>query len=297
MEIQGGCLWDGHSEKDWILSGEMLDFLPELENQDQIIFEYDQSGTVDCTIYSALWACSDLCNIEVTEEQIDDAVEESFNRWRTRGEGWYVKDAVNLAVDKFKEWFGINLAYYRISNYNDEIIDEVISKNYSLCTWFNGNSKYQKDRRDNGQIDNSDFGEATYGHAVCLIKREGDKYVKDNYKGRRENGRYTNIYKVVPAISELKLNGCWQNFSYVIVKVEDEKEKDIKRLNKMKVDIEKNIEATETAIALNSKMWENTNDTVYQQRLHTANEELRFILNCHKTKKGDIERELGRYMK
>jgi hypothetical protein len=58
----------------------MVDNLPELEKQDQIIFEYDQTGTVDCTIYSALGALSDLWNREVTDEQIEETVEESFKR-------------------------------------------------------------------------------------------------------------------------------------------------------------------------------------------------------------------------
>jgi len=47
------------------------------------------------------------------------------------------------------------VAYYRISNYDDEEIKKVIEKNYSLCTSFNGNSAYKKDRKDNGRIDES----------------------------------------------------------------------------------------------------------------------------------------------
>jgi len=294
-ELQGGCLWDWHTDKDRLLTGEMVDNLPELEKQDQIIFEYDQTGTVDCTIYSALGACSDLLNIEITEEQIDEAVEESFNRWRIRWEGWYVKDAVSLACDMIYKRFKIKLVYYRVWNTNDAEIKSIIEKNYSLCTWFNGNLKYQKDRRDNWKIDSDNFWTSTYWHAVCLIGREWKKFVKDNYKGRRENGYYTNIYEVVPEISALRRNGCWQNFSYLIVKVKDEKEEDIKRLNKMKNMIDKMIEYTEESIKMNSEMRESTNDKVYQERLHATNEQLRLILISHKQKKEDIERELSRY--
>lgn len=110
-----GCLGDGHTEKDWKLTGEMLQYLPELETQDQLIFEYDQGDSLDCTIYSALGALSDLRNRELTQEQIDEAVEESYNRGRTKGEGWYVKDAVNLACDMWtKRYPNEKVAYYRI---------------------------------------------------------------------------------------------------------------------------------------------------------------------------------------
>lgn len=277
-----GCLGDGHTEKDWKLTGEMLQYLPELETQDQLIFEYDQGNSSDCTIYSTLGALSDLRNRELTQEQIDEAVEESYNRGRTKGEGWYVKDAVNLACDMWAKWYpNEKVAYYRIWNLNDEDIEMVIEKNYSLCTSFNGNKKYQKDRADNGRIDWDDFGTSTYWHAVCLIGREGKKFVKDNYKWRMENGYYTNIYEVVPDISTLKLNGCWQNFSYLIVKVKDKKEEDIKRLNEMKNMIDK-------MIADNSRMFLLTNDEKYRAILHAMNE-------WNRSKKRDIERELWKY--
>lgn len=276
-----GCLWDGHTDQDRLLTWEMIENLPELEILDQKIFEYDQSWTPHCTIYSALGACSDLLNIEITQEQIDEAVEESYNRWRTPWEWRLVKEAVSLSCDMIYKRFKIKLVYYRIPNRNDAEIKTVIEKNYSLCTWFNGNAKYQKDRRDNWRIDSDNFWTSTYGHAVCLIWREWKKFVKDNYKWRRENWYYTNIYEVVPEISKLKQNGCWQNFSYLIVKVKDEKEEDIKRLNKMKNLIDRMIED-------NSTMRENTNDENYKTMLHAMNE-------ANRIKKRDIERELSKY--
>lgn len=293
-----GCLGDGHTDDDWKLTWEMVDNLPELETQDQIIFEYNQSGTPHCTIYSALWALSDLFNREVTQEQIDEVVEESYNRGRVRWEGRYVQSAVDLACDKRMEWYpNEKVAYYRVSNYDDEEIAKIIEKNYTLCTWFNGNRKYQLDRYDNGRIDGDDFGKSTYGHAVSLIGREGKKFVKDNYKGRRENWYYTNIYEIIPPISRLRINNCWQFFSYLIVKVKDEREKDIERLNKMKNSIDKMIEYTEECIKMNSAMWENTNDKTYREKLHTTNDQLRLILISHKQKKKDIEIELWKYFK
>lgn len=276
-----GCLWDWATESDYRITGEMITNLPKLEKQDQIIFEYNQGNSLDCTIYSALWACSDLLNIEITQEQIDEAVEESYNRWRTPWKWRLVKEAVNLACDMIYKWFWIKLVYYRINNRWDDEIKEVIEKNYSLCTSFNWDSSYQKDRKDNGRIDNSHTWPFTYWHAVCLIEREGKKFVKDNYKGRKENGYFTNIYEVVPEISTLRGDGCWQNFSYLIIKAKDEKEEDIKRLNEMKNQIDRMIED-------NSKMWSLTNEEQYKVTLHLMNE-------WNRKKKADIERELSKY--
>lgn len=290
-----GCLWDWATESDYRITGEMITNLPKLEKQDQIIFEYNQGDSLDCTIYSALWACSDLLNIEITQEQIDEAVEESYNRWRTPWKWRLVKEAVNLACDMIYKWFWIKLVYYRINNRWDDEIKEVIEKNYSLCTSFNWDSSYQKDRKDNGRIDNSHTWPFTYWHAVCLIEREGKKFVKDNYKGRRENGYFTNIYEVVPEISTLRRDGCWQNFSYLIIKAKDDKEEDIKRLNKMKNLIEQIDTAIDVSIPLNSDMRENTHDEEYQKQLHIVNEALRKLKTMNGKKKWDIEKELSKY--
>lgn len=171
----------------------------------------------------------------------------------------------------------------------------MIEKNYSLCTSFNWDSSYQKDRKDNGRIDNSHTWPFTYWHAVCLIEREGKKFVKDNYKGRKENGYFTNIYEVVPEISTLRRDGCWQNFSYLIIQVKDEKEEDIKRLNKMKNLIEQIDTAIDVSIPLNSDMRENTHDEEYQKQLHIVNEALRKLKTMNEKKKWDIEKELSKY--
>lgn len=281
-EIKNGCLWDGATDKDRIISGEMLAKLPELIEQDQVIFEYNQGNSNDCTIYSALGALSDLFNREITEEQIEETNEESRKRGRVKGNWRYTQSAVDLACDmREKRYPDEKVAYYRIDNFDDESIDKVIDKNYSLCTSFNGSSEYQRDRKDNGQIDNAKQGTTTYGHAVCLIKREGKKFVKDNYKGRKENWRYTNIYWIIPKISDLRRNNVRQGFSYVIVKVKSDKEKDIERLNKMK-------NLIDGMIRDNSEMRENTNEKTYKELLHKMNE-------ANRKKKADIERELSKY--
>lgn len=296
--MRNGCLGDGHTDDDFIISGEMINELPELETQDQIIFEYNQWDSYDCTIYTALWALSDLWNREVTKEQFEETNEESYKRWRTPWEWRLVKEAVDLACDMWMKWYpNEKVAYYSISNYNDEEIKKVIDKNYTLCSWYNGNSEYNKDRRDNGQIDKSYFWTPTFGHSVGLIGREERRFVKDNYKWRKENWRYTNIYELIPEISELRKWACWHYRSYLIVKVKDEREEDIKRLNKMKNQLEKIIAASDILINYNSEMWHLTNDEEYKKQLHDTNEELRKQQTMNEKKKTDIERELAKYFK
>lgn len=289
--IVNWCLWDGASDKDRLLTWEMVEWLPKLYMQDYQIYEYNQWDSLDCTIYSALWALSDLYNREVTQKQIDEAVEESYKRWRVKGQWWYVKEAIEMSCKLWKLRFWECPVFYRINNNDDYKIQTCLEHLYTLCTSYNGSRDYNRDRDDNGQIDKVDHWEKTYWHAVNLRKTEKrERAVKDNYKWRK-----TNIYGLIPLISELKKSWTWQYNSYLIVKSEDEDREDIERLNKMKNMIDKMITSTEESIAMNSEMRHKTNDKAYQESLHATNDQLRLILISHKQKKEDIERELSKY--
>lgn len=279
-KVINGCLWDWATNRDWILSSEEIKVLPELEKQDDIIFEYNQTGTPHCTLYSALGALSDLFNREITQKQIDETVEESYKRGRIRWEGWYVKDAVNLACDMWMKWYpDEKVAYYRISNADDDTIQNLLNKGYSVCTGFQGNSEYQRDREDNGQIDKSKFWVKSYWHAISLRRTaKWNRTVKDNYKGRK-----TNLYGIIPTISDMMWDGTWHYSSYVIIKLKSDTDikEDIKRLEEMKSMLTQ-------MCADNSRMRELTNDEVYREELHKLNE-------MHRSKLKDIERELNKY--
>ena len=92
----------------------------------------------------------------------------------------------------------------------------------------------------------------------------------------------------------MKYDGCRQNYSYVIVKIKDEKE-DIKRLNEFKNTLEKLMQATDLLIKAHSDIWYLTNDEVYKNELHDANVLLRRMQKRNQKKKEDIERELAKY--
>lgn len=296
LETINGCLWLWHTPQDWIMNWNSIELkkLPTLFLKDDERYQYNQWSSADCTIYWSIGAISDLFNYEFSAEEIEEINEESYKRGRVRGEWWYVQSAVKLVCERWNERHkDKTVAYYYISKYETDVIEQVLKKNYTLVTWYYGSSAYQKDRDDNIQIDNKYRWETSYGHCIDVVWKDDRKTCKDSYKGRTSKGRDNNFYGFIPNFSDCN---TWHNWFYLIVQEDEEKIEDKKRLNKMKDMINTMIETTEKAIELNSKMRESTNDTVYQNRLHTANEELRFILRCHNIKKDDIERELARYI-
>ena len=281
MEEINGCLWLWAENTDFLLSWWEVDNLPELTQQDTKIFEYNQSWTPHCTLYSAFGAVSDLFNYEFTQKEIDEIVEESYKRGRIKWEWWYVKSAVNLVADYWNEhhsdlW---KVVYYRVSLYDTELVDKILTKNYTLCSWYRGNQTYNNDRND-WVLNWTTFGTSTYGHAVSWIGREWKRFIKDNYKGRKSWKIPTNIYQVEHTPSELVSWNTYYADAYLYVKVNNEEE--AKRLNEFKTNLIK-------AIEINSAMRHQTKDTNYQSILHYVNEK-----NRRKLK--DCEEQLAKYM-
>lgn len=280
-EIKSWVVWLGASDTDYLLEWAEVDKLPELTLQDTQIYEYHQWRTPHCTLYSAFGAVSDLFNYEWTQKEIDEMIEESYNRWRTKWEWWFIKSAVDLVADYWNEhhsdlW---KVVYYRVSLYDTELIDKILTKNYTLCSWYRGNQKYNNDRDDNWILNWTTFWNATYGHAVSWIGREGKRFIKDSYKGRNKNWRFTNIYEVENEPSKLVSGLCFYDSAYVYTKVDNLAE--IKRLNEFKTTLE-------VAIQLNSKMRHQTNSVEFQDQLHKFN-------NLLRKKVQDCNTELKKY--
>lgn len=281
MEEINGCYWVGEQETDYLLTWAEVEQLPELVLQDEKIFEYNQGSTPHCTLYSAFWAVSDLFNYEFTQSEIDEMVEESYKRGRIKGKGWYIKSAVDLVADYWNEhhsdlW---KVVYYRVSLYDTDIVDEILKKNYTLCSGYQGNSKYNADYKEDAILNWASFWTWTYWHAVSWIGRFGYRFIKDNYKWRKNGKLSTNIYKVDHTPSELVSGGCYYANAYLFTKVNNLEE--IKRLETFKT-------AVTQAIEMNSSLRHLTNDENYQNSLHKMNE-----INRKKLK--DIENELKKY--
>lgn len=281
MEEINGCLWLWAESTDFLLSWWEVENLPELTQQDTKIFEYSQGWTPHCTLYSAIGAVSDLFNYQFLQKEIDEIVDESYKRGRIRWEWWYIKSAVNLVADYWNEhhsdlW---KVVYYRVSLYDTELVDKILTKNYTLCSWFRWNQKYNSDFKEDWILNWTTFGTATYGHAVSWIGRLGKRYIKDNYKWRKSWKLPTNVYQVEHTPAELVKGNTYYADAYLYVKVNNEAE--VRRLETLKTECLNCIEWLQAIYHL-------VNDTNFQWILHYTAEKLR-------GKIADAERELSKY--
>ena len=115
-----GCLGTGEQDTDYVLCDWDDDLLPNLYQQDNIRYEYNQKNQnwskVSCTIFSAMWMVSDLMNYEFSLAELKEVDELSYTKGRVRWQWWYVKSAVDLVCKWWNEkhrdlWM---IAYYRI---------------------------------------------------------------------------------------------------------------------------------------------------------------------------------------
>lgn len=279
------CLWIWESITDYQLCNGDIDLLPTLYRKDEIRFEYNQWNQDwsrnSCTIFAAIWMLSDLINYEFSLAEIKEVDELSYQdnpkyHTRTRWGGWYVKDAVDLVADWYnnsklsdKYW---KVAYYRISKYDNEIIENAIDKLYTIDWNHWLNSDYTKDKAD-WMIDGTKFGTVTNWHSVDIINYQGQRSVKNSYKGVKNN-----IYWLKNKLSQISNFG---SYFYIYTLVKDWALEDIKRLNEFKT-------ALQVAIELNSKMWHMSNDTNFKWILHYTNDKLR-------AKVKDCDNELKKY--
>lgn len=274
------CLGIWEQDTDYTLCEWFEDNLPKLIKQDEVRFFYNQYinswSTVSCTIFAAVGMISDLFNYQFSYDEIKEIDEISYTRWRIRGQGWYVQSAVKLVADwwndnkKLTEKYG-KVAYYRLSKYDDEVIESVIDKLYTLDTNYQGNKKYNEDKKD-WVLDGTDFWSATYGHSVDIISNNWKRSVKDSWSTNQ-------VYELKHPVSQIK---CYGSFLYLYTKVAEDSLEDLKRLNEMKTMIERMIED-------NSSMWHLTNDWDYKAKLHEMNEK-------HRKKLKEIEEQIKRYM-
>ena len=282
-EYENWCLWLWDKPTDYKLTEWLLDALPTLYPQDEIIYEYNQynqkRSQKSCTLFSPIWAISDLFNVEIPLETIKVWDNDSYSKGRMKNEWWYVALGVEHIAGEWndsdfakKYW---KVAYYSIDLKNNELLKRILEKRYTVCIWFQGNSNYTNDKNKDWILNWTSFWSYTYGHAVSAIwSTKYPQRIKDNYKGIKYN-----IYEVEHEFSEIP---CFYDRWYVFTKVAEDALEEVKRLNKMKT-------LTENMIADNSEMWHLTNDIDYKAKLHAMN-------NVHRKKLQDIETELKKYV-
>lgn len=280
-EDMNGCLGDWVQVTDYLLEG-FEDALPDLIQQDNIIYEYNQYrqswSKKSCTIFSAMWALSDLFNIQWdVNKEIKEADWMSYDRGRLPDSWWWVQAAVKLWADWYnaseyakKYW---QVAYYRVDVTDENLIKEILSKGYTLMTSFNGNYSYIKDYDSDWILNGTSFWAATFWHAINVRSVSGKRCCKDSAAGTEHN-----IYELEHTLKEIK---CYSSNAYIYTKVGENRLTEVKRLNEFRTLLLATIES-------NSAMRHKTNSENYKNKLHEMND-----LNRKKLK--DIEVELRKY--
>lgn len=266
------CLWTWETNSDYLLCNWDSDLLPALVKKDEVRYTYNQYlnswSYVSCTIFAAVWMLSDLVNYQFSYDEIKEIDELSYTRGRVRWQWWYVQNAVKLVADWWNERMEKKVAYYRLSKYNNDIIEWVLDKLYTIDWNFCPTKEYNEDKKD-WMVDGTDFWKATSWHSVDIVKKGWQRSVKDSWS--------ISYYWLRNKLSEL--TNYWQYF-YVYTLVWDDLE-EIKRLNELKSKIVQVIE-------LNSQIWHLVNDENYKNLLHQMN-------NANRKKLDDINNELKRY--
>ena len=254
-----GCLGDWAENTDYVLCNWDSDLLPPLVKKEEIRFSYNQYKNkwsyVSCTIFAAVWMLSDLMNYEFSYDDIKEIDELSYTRWRIRGQWWYVQSAVKLVADRWNEKMDRKVAYYRISKYDNEIIEDVIGKLYTIDWNMCPTKEWNEDRKD-WMIDWTDFWKITNWHSLDIVCKEWQRTVKDSW-----SIPYYWLKNKLSAVTNF-----WANF-YVYVPVGDNLE-EVKRLNEIKAECNLLIEHLGT-------LWHLVNDTNFQWVLHYTAEKLR----------------------
>ena len=291
-ELENGCLWIGWQPTDYLICEGFEDALPQLYQQDNIIFEYNQQqqewSKKSCTVFSAIGAISDLFNYEFPLSEIKEIDERSYSLWRFPNSWWWVQSAVKLVADRWNEhhaelW---KVAYYKIDTTNNELVDKILDKGYNIMTNLNWNTKYTLDYLKDAIVDETEFWSSTYGHAINLVtinlkKIDGVVCVKDNYKGRTTNNWKLdcNIYSLLHYPREISVFGT---NGYIYTKVAEDALEEVKRLNSI-------IAECNTLIEHLGTLWHMVNDTNFQWILHYTADKLRGKIK-------DAEEQLKKYL-
>lgn len=256
MEEVLWCIWLWEQNTDYVLCNGDSDLLPPLVKKDEIRFSYNQYKNkwsyVSCTIFAAVWMLSDLMNYEFSYDEIKEIDELSYERGRIRGQGWYVQSAVKLVADRWNEKMDRKVAYYRISKYDNDIIEDVIGKLYTIDWNMCPTKEWSEDRKD-WMIDGTDFGTQTSWHSVGVVKKDWQRSVKDSW-----SMPYYWLKNKLSAITNF-----WAYF-YVYVPVEDNLER-IKKLNEMKAKIV-------NWMGINSELWHLSWSEEHKNKLHDMND-------------------------
>ena len=85
------------------------------------------------------------------------------------------------------------------------MVEYALDNLYTLDTNFCPTKEYNADFRADAMLDGAEFGVQTNGHSVDIIKDNGQRSVKDSYKGRKtyDGKKDCNIYGVKHELKDI----------------------------------------------------------------------------------------------
>lgn len=267
-ELVDWVLWDWHTDSDYQLTYEEIEWLPPLFVQDDVRFDYNQGKQAwskkSCTIFAALWAISDLWNYPFSLAEIKEYDDLSYPNGRKEWSWWYTKNAIDMCCKKWNQDHPDKpVVYYYVPSYDDAKVNKIIEKNYDFNISFNYTKDYVLDLAEDMCIDRAEKNLKTLvSHAVCQIYKNW-KTVKDNYAGSKDQ-----YYKVNVSNKDLQTAGILHPWWYLIVKVAENNYAELKRMEKVKT-------ACLNALEMNSALRHATNDQTLKNKLHDVNERIR----------------------
>ena len=266
------CLGIWEEDTDYVLCDWDIDLLPDLYQQDNIRYEYNQGNQwwsrVSCTIFSAMGMVSDLMNYEFSLAELKEVDNLSYEHGRVKWQGWWVKSAVDLVCKWWNEkhWDLWKITYYRVNKYSD-MTDKILQKWYTMVTNFCPTVEYAKDYYlEDAILDWYEFWNKANWHAVDVIW-DWHRAIKDSYKWRKtaDGKKDCNIYELKNPIA--KITNYW-TYLYVYTKVAEDHMEEIKRLNEIKAKCNVIIDHL-------GELWHMVNDTNFQWILHYTAEKMR----------------------
>lgn len=278
-EMPNGCYGLGEKTTDFIMTEWLLDKMPTLYQQDEIIFQYNQfnqkRSQKSCTLFSPIWAVSDLWNIEIDLWEIKEWDEESYNKGRAKDSGWLVARWVEHICDCWnasKHWKELwKVAFYSFALKDNALLQKIFSKRYTACTGYQWNSTYNADKNKDWVLNGTKFWTSTYWHAVNTIRWiNTPARVKDNY--------FWTKYNIYDIEHEYKDISCFYERGYVITKVKEDNLERVKELNVFRTN----------AILTIEKLWEMRHATTVQ----SFRDDLHDMANKLRKKVNDIDEQL-----
>lgn len=187
-------------------------------------FQYNQIdkviatlSTMTCTVHGNITALSNNTGVKITDTQRVSLVNQAIAAGLNPTKGWSNYGAKEIVR---KWWNKLNpndtVLSFNIAICSDEFY-RVMDQGYVLSVVYRGNAEYNQDAHDNGILENTNIGIASYGHCLAVCKSDDPKYLNLMIESYPFNGKLEN-YKIAKITFEtLVKTGVYSPTGYIYV--------------------------------------------------------------------------------